>query len=163
MDHDWWLWVLGTACAIHVIEEHASGWQGWASRTFGKRLGVQPTWADFTATNSALLFVAVACAVVGWRAPWFAPSLPAVCVINAVLFHVGPSIAQRYPNPGVFTAVLFYLPLSTVVYVAAHRDGVVSLDTIVWSTVVGALLMALAMVTLILGKRFHYADVSVSE
>jgi hypothetical protein len=28
--HDWVLWILAAASALHVVEEHALGWQGWA-------------------------------------------------------------------------------------------------------------------------------------
>lgn len=163
MNHDWWLWVLGLATALHVMDEHASGWQGWAVRTFGKRLGVRPTWADFTVTNAALLFMSIATASVGWRAPWFALSLPALCLINAVVFHLLPSIVQKRPNPGIVTTMALYVPLSMVVYFAAHQDDVLSGQAILWSSVTGAVVMFLAIALLNIGTRFHYEDVPVTD
>jgi hypothetical protein len=44
--HDWVIWVLVAASALHVVEEHALGWQGWATQNFA-RIGVHPTWTDF--------------------------------------------------------------------------------------------------------------------
>jgi hypothetical protein len=158
VSHEWLLWVLTLASALHVMDEHALGWQGWAVKTFGHRFGVQPTWADFWATNTALLTIGVTCAAVGWRAPWFALAFPAVCLINAVFFHVVPTVVQKRPNPGMFTAVLLYIPISIWIYVEADRDGVLSTSAIVWSTVIGAALMVFAIVILRLGKHFGYPD-----
>ena len=117
--HDWVLWVLAVASALHVVEEHALGWQGWAAGSLGRRLGMVPTWMDFWPTNGFLIVFAIAAAAVGWRAPGFALALPAGLLINAVLFHVVPSIAARRPNPGCFTAVALYLPIGVWAYVAA--------------------------------------------
>ena len=44
--HDWVLWILLTASALHVVEEHALGRQGWATEALGRRIGVMPTWMD---------------------------------------------------------------------------------------------------------------------
>ena len=106
--HDWVLWVLAVASALHVVEEHALGWQGWAAGSLGRRLGMVPTWMDFWPPRRSD----------GGR-PDFALALPAGLLINAVLFHVVPSIAARRPNPGCFTAVALYLPIGVWAYVAA--------------------------------------------
>ena len=154
--HEWVLWILVTASAVHVVEEHALGWQGWADRTLGSRLDVHPTWADFWATNTALLTFGFAAAFVGWQAAWYALALPALCLINAVLFHALPSLVQRRPNPGVFTALALYLPLGIWCYVAAHRDHELSAGTAVASVLIGAVLMASAIGFLALKHRFAY-------
>lgn len=70
------------ASALHVVEEHALGWQGWAAQWLGQRLGIKPTWMDFWPTNDFLIVCAIAAAAVGWRAPAFALSLPAALLIN---------------------------------------------------------------------------------
>ena len=44
--HDWVLWILLTASALHVVEEHALGRQGWATEALGRRIGVMPTRMD---------------------------------------------------------------------------------------------------------------------
>jgi len=43
MSHDWVLWILVAAAALHVVEEHGSGWQGWAARVLAPRIGMAPT------------------------------------------------------------------------------------------------------------------------
>ena len=124
--HEWVLWVLLAASAFHVVEEHALGWQGWATRYFGARLGVRVTWSDFWATNAALVVFGLAAAEAGWQAPAFALAFPALCLINALFFHLLTSLTARRPNPGVFTAILLYVPLSIWAYVVAASDGVLS-------------------------------------
>jgi hypothetical protein len=156
--NDWVLWVLVTASALHVVEEHALGWQGWAARWLGGRLGVKPTWMDFWPTNGFLIVYGIAAAAVGRRAPAFALSLPAALLINTLSFHVLPSVTARRPNPGLFTAVLLYLPISIWAFVAAGDDGVLDAGTLALSVLVGAVGMTSVIAVLMLKKRFRYAD-----
>jgi hypothetical protein len=156
--HDWMLWILVAASALHVVEEHALGWQGWAAGALGRRLGVVPTWMDFWPTNGFLIVFGIAAAAVGWRAPGFALALPAALLINALLFHVLPSSVARRPNPGCFTAVALYLPIGAWAYVAAADDGMLDAGTLVLSFVLGAAGMASVIAVLVLQKRFRYAD-----
>jgi len=156
--HQWVLWVLVAATALHVVEEHALGWQGWASEEFGKRFGVKPTWTDFWVTNAALIVFGVACAMVGWRATGFSLGLASLCLINAVGFHLLPSLRAGTPNPGVFTAVALYIPIGIWAYIAAAADDRLSFGAFVLSALVGAAVMAAAVGMLILGRDLGYAD-----
>ena len=156
--HNWVLWILVAATALHVVEEHALGWQGWASEAFGRAFGVRPSWADFWATNAALIVFGVAAAMVGWKAAGFSLALPALCLINAIAFHIVPSIRAKAPNPGVFTASLLYVPIGVWAYLAASADNRLPFGAFVLSVAVGALVMAAAVVILLLGQRYGYAD-----
>jgi uncharacterized protein with HXXEE motif len=151
--HDWVLWILVAASALHVVEEHALGWQGWAAGVLARRIDMKPTWMDFWPTNGFLIVFGISAAAVGWRAPAFALALPGGLLINAVFFHVLPSIAARRPNPGCFTAVVLYLPIGVWSYVAASDDGMLDAGTLVLSVVLGAAAMASVIV-----MRFRYAD-----
>lgn len=163
MNHDWVLWILLTASAVHVVEERGLGWQGWAARTFAPRLGVAPTWLDFWATNGLLTVFGVSAAAVGWRAPAFALALPALALVNAVFFHIVPSIQARRPNPGLFTAVLLYIPIGIWSYVEASNDGVLNAGTVIGSIAIGTLSMAAVLVLLALQPHFRYPDVDPAE
>ena len=156
--HQWVLWVLLVASALHVVEEHALGWQGWASERLGPLLGVRPTWADFWATNAALIVFGIAAASVGWKAAGFSLGFAALALINAVLFHIVPSIQARHPNPGCFTAVALYVPIGVWAYVAAASDDRLSFGTVLLSLLVGAAAMAATLAFLVLGERVGYAD-----
>jgi hypothetical protein len=65
--HDWVLWILLAAIALHVVEEAALGWQGWAARWLGPRIGMVPQWMDFWPTNGYVIVLGVAVAAVGWK------------------------------------------------------------------------------------------------
>lgn len=156
--HQWVLWVLVAASAFHVVEERALGWQGWASEYFGERFGVRPTWADFWATNAALIVFGVACAMVGWKAAGFSLALAALALINAIGFHILPSLRAGAPNPGAFTAVALYVPIGVWAYLAAAADERLSFGTFVLSALIGAAAMAGAIAVLLLGREFGYAD-----
>jgi Protein of unknown function with HXXEE motif len=114
---------------------------------------------DFWPTNGFLIVIGISVAAVGWRAPGFALALPAALLINAVFFHLLPSITARRPNPGLFTAVVLYLPIGVWAYVAAGDEGVLDAGTVALSVVLGAAAMASVIVILALKKRFRYADV----
>lgn len=156
--HQWVLWVLLTASALHVVEEHALGWQGWASERLAPLIGVKPTWIDFWTTNAALIVFGIAAASVGWKAPAFSLAFAALALINAIGFHVVPSIQARHPNPGCFTAVLLYIPIGIWAFLAAGADDRLSAGTIFLSLLIGAVVMAAAIGMLVLGERVGYAD-----
>lgn len=156
--HQWMLWILVAASAIHVLEAHALGWQGWASEALDKRFGLKPTWADFWVTNAALIVFGVAAAMVGWKAPAFSLSFAALALINAVGFHILPSLRAGHPNPGVFSAVLLYVPIGIWAYAAAGADDQLSFGIVVGSLLIGAAVIASAVGLLLLGQRVGFAD-----
>ena len=94
------------------------------------------------------------------RRPHSRCRLPAVLLINTAFFHVLPSATARRPNPGLFTAVLRYLPIS--IWAPTWRLGTTGCSTrarVVLSVILGAAGMASVIVVLMLKKRFRYADV----
>jgi Protein of unknown function with HXXEE motif len=158
MAHEWVLWILVAASAMHVVEERALGWQGWATGYLGPRIGAVATWADFWATNMLLIVFGVSAAVVGWSAPAFALAFPALLLIDAVLFHLVPSLQASRPNPGLITVLLLYLPIGIWSYAAASSDGVLSFGAFLLSILIGALAMASAVAWLALAPRLGYPD-----
>lgn len=78
----------------------------------------------------------------GWRAPILSLSIPALTVINAVVFHLAPTLRFRRYSPGVITASLLYLPIALWVYDGAKRDGVLTGRVGIGASIAGAALMA---------------------
>jgi Protein of unknown function with HXXEE motif len=100
------------------LEEYLTGWQQWALQTLGI---VMPTMRFFVA-NAVLVVVALVFARVGWRRPRFSLVIPAATLVNAIFFHILPTIVQSHASPGVYTATLLYaLLLLGVVGCAARR------------------------------------------
>jgi hypothetical protein len=117
---EWTLWVVAASCALHVAEEFLTGWQAWAVEALGI---VMPT-APFLAANAVLVVAALALARVGWRRPALSLVIPAATLVNAVFFHIIPTLAQGRVSPGVYTASFLYLPFSSWAFLGAWRDGV---------------------------------------
>jgi hypothetical protein len=116
----WTLWVVAASCALHVAEEYSTGWQAWARETLGI---VMPT-TRFLVMNAVLVVAALTLARIGWRRPALSLVIPAATLVNAVFFHILPTIVQNRVSPGVYTATLLYLPFSSWAYLGAWRDGV---------------------------------------
>jgi hypothetical protein len=142
--NEWTLWVVAASCALHPIEEYFTGWQRWASQTLGI---VMPT-ALFVLMNAALLVAAVSFARIGWRRPTLSLIIPAATLVNAVFFHILPTVVQHRVSPGVYTATLLYLPFSSWAILGARRDGIPA-RTMAAALVAGTFLM----LAVVLGAR----------
>jgi len=158
--HEWIIWVLVAASALHVMEEHALGWQGWATSVMGKKLGVDFYWQDFYVTNAALFIVGIACAMVGWQFAAFALAFASLNIIDSLFFHILPSVRAKRLNPGCITAIILYLPLCFLCYWAASKDHVLTSNALWLSIAIGAFLMASALVGPKLRKSLGYPDVT---
>jgi hypothetical protein len=117
---EWTLSVVAVSCALHATEEYLTGWQEWARQTLGI---IMPT-TRFLAANAILVVAALLLARVGWRRPALSLLIPSATLVNAVFFHILPTIVQSRVAPGLYTAALLYVPFSTWALVGAARDGV---------------------------------------
>jgi hypothetical protein len=85
---------------------------------------------------------------------------PALALVNAVVFHIGPTLLQRRFSPGLITAVLLFLPIGIWSYYAAYLDRVLTLGVGVVSALGGAVLMAYPLVLLQIKKRLPSYETS---
>lgn len=145
MTREWTLWVVAAATALHAAEEYLTGWLDWAPWLLGIDL---PGWI-FLVMNLVLLVAAVAGARAGWRRPVASLVIPAATLINAVCFHILPTVVQGELSPGVFTSVALYLPFSSWALVGAARDGVPRR-----AIALGIGLGAVLMLTVVVGARW---------
>ena len=118
--NEWTLWVVAVSCALHVAEEYFTGWQRWAVETLGI---VMPT-PIFLLANAVLVVAAVSLASVGWKRPTLSLIIPAATLVNAIFFHILPTVLQGRVSPGLYTATVLYLPFSSWAFVGAWRDGI---------------------------------------
>ena len=142
--NEWTLWVVAAACPLHGTEEFFTGWQDWAREA----LGIVIPAGRFLAANALLILAALLLARLGWRRPVLSLLIPSLTLVNAVIFHILPTIVESRVSPGVYTATLLYLPFSSWALVGAARDGVPR-KAIATAFVAGALLM----VAIFLGAR----------
>lgn len=144
MSHEYVLWIAVAAYAIHMLEEYALNWRGWARQV----LKLPVDWSMFYLVNSLVVVLGICCAMVGWRAAWFSLSFPALMLINATLFHVAPVLATRVYSPGVATAVALFYPAAAWCYWGAWKDGSLTGASLLGSTLLGGALMASPIVLL---------------
>ena len=151
MSHEYILWIATAAYAVHMIEETMYNWQGWVRRV----LKLHSEWNEFYVVNAFVIVLGIYCAMVGWRQPAAALIFPAFMLVNGVLFHITPVLITRIFSPGLFTAVILFLPKGSWAYYGAWHDGVLSTSTVFISGVVGFLLMMFPIV-LQLTKRLPF-------
>ncbi len=138
MQHAFWLWLNTAFYAAHVLEEYAYDWKTWATRS----LGLAVDWTTFYIANAVVIILGICCAAVGWQLPAFSLSYPALMIINALVFHMLPTIAQRRFSPGLITAVVLFLPSASWTFYVAAQDGVLTVSNTLIAISAGALVMA---------------------
>jgi hypothetical protein len=151
------IWMSLIAYSLHILEEYTYNWKDWAVKV----LKLPVDWTNFYMTNAIFLFLGVGCGAVGFDAPWLTLAFPAGLCINAVFFHVMPSLVTKVYSPGTFSAVVFYFPLTYFTYKIAGNAGVSAKD-ITFSWIIGALFMAWPIV-LLKTKNLPFFNVSARK
>ncbi len=153
MNHSYILWIATVAYALHVMEEYAFDWKGWATHV----LKLPVDWVHFAIVNGIVIVLGVSCSSVGWALPAYALCLPALMLINATFFHVLPFLVTKGRfSPGLGTAVVLFYPIAIWAYYGAYLDGVLSATTLILSLILGAVLMASPIVMLKLRLRPYF-------
>jgi hypothetical protein len=157
MNNQWIFWVAMSAYAVHMMEEFFYDWKNWANHV----LNLPVDWSGFYVTNSAVLFLGIACSSVGWSQPWFALSFPALMLINAFFFHVLPFIRTKKFSPGLITAIILFFPIGIYSFHLAVEKGVQEKEMLS-AMLTGLLLMAFPIV-LLKTKNLPFFRQSVQE
>jgi hypothetical protein len=118
--HEWTLWAVAASCALHPIEEYFTGWQAWAART----LGITMPTPTLVVMNLMLVVMACVLARMGWKAPTLTLVIPAATLVNAIFFHILPTVVEKRTSPGIYTASILYVPFSMWAMLGAWFDGV---------------------------------------
>jgi hypothetical protein len=82
MLHDYVLWVMVVAYALHIVEEHSLDWKGWVKR----HANLDVPLADSYVVNAALVVGMIATAMIGWRLPELSLAPAALVLINGLFF-----------------------------------------------------------------------------
>jgi hypothetical protein len=139
---EWTLWVVAVSCALHAAEEYLTGWQAWAVGT----LGISMPTALFVTANAVLTAGAFVLASSGWSRPTLSLVIPSATLINAIFFHILPSVLQGRVAPGLFTAAFLYVPFSSWALLGARRDGVPR-AAIAWALAGGTVMMTAVVIS----------------
>lgn len=160
MKHEYILWISLFAYAFHIFEEKIFNWKYWAESSSGLK-GL--TWTDFYVANAAVVVTGLSAAMVGWRLPGFALTLPALQLINGIGFHLLPTLLQRRFSPGVITSTFLFLPVALWAYYGAWADGVLTVVQALLSFVIGAIIMTSPFAFLKIKASLNIPDESVTE
>jgi hypothetical protein len=137
MTHEYFLWIATLAYGLHINEELLFNWRGWA-RGF---LKLPAELNEFYVFNAFVVLFGAISAIIGWKCPALALAFPAFMLINAVFFHIFPVIIGRRFSPGLFTAIILFLPIAPLSYYGAFLDQSLKKNDIIISFVIGTLIM----------------------
>lgn len=141
------------AYAVHMMEEFSFNWRDWARAVI--KLPVE--WGDFYVTNAVVIVLGIAQA---FLAPTLAVAplgFASLMAINAIFFHILPVLVTKGRfSPGLFTAVVLFLPVAWIVWAKAIEDGLVNAQTAAIAILGAALLMAYPIVMLHLRSRPYF-------
>lgn len=146
-------WIAVAAYAVHMMEEFSFNWRDWARAVL--KLPVE--WGDFYVTNAVVIVLGIAQA---FLAPTLAVAplgFASLMAINAIFFHILPVLVTKGRfSPGLFTAVVLFLPVAWIVWAKAIEDGLVNAQTAAIAILGAALLMAYPIVMLHLRSRPYF-------
>jgi hypothetical protein len=146
-------WINMAAYAIHMLEEHTLDWRNWARAT----IGLPVEWSDFYVTNSIVVALGIAQAMLASELPLAPLSFAGLMLINAILFHIAPVIRSKGRfSPGLFTAVTLFLPLGVATFWTALSRGVADTGTAIAALVIGAVTMAYPIVLLRIKSKPYF-------
>jgi len=147
------VWLATAAYAVHMLEEFELDWRNWARAV----IGLPVEWSDFYVVNSIVVVLGIVAANLAGHWPALALAFPGLMLINAVFFHILPTIRTRGRfSPGLFTAVVLFLPIGVVCYHRALATDSVDVAGVVVSFVIAALLMASPIVLLHIKSRPYF-------
>lgn len=138
MSHEYFLWIATLAYGVHIVEEMLFNWRGWA-RGY---LNLPAEWNEFYVFNAIVVLYGCVSAVIGWKCPMLALSYPAFMLVNAVFFHLIPTLRSGRFSPGLITALLLFIPIASLTYYGASIDQVISVKSVAYSTLIGIIFMA---------------------
>ena len=148
-------WLALAAYAVHILEEYALDWRGWARAV----IGLPVEWGDFYVTNAAAVVLGIAQAGLAPTMPLGPLAFAALMFINAS-FHVLPFVRTRGRfSPGLATAALLFYPISLAAFFSAHAEGRLTVAVAVAAFAIGAALMAFPIALLRLKGRPYFRQV----
>jgi hypothetical protein len=115
------IWLLPAAYACHLLEEWFGGFPEWTARIIGSPL---PR-TSFLLINVVAFFLMVAAARATTRREahgWMGIAIATVLLINGMAHLLGSILTGTYA-PGLFTGVVLYLPLGTLVLLRAASQA----------------------------------------
>jgi len=146
-------WLALAAYGLHILEEYTFDWRNWARNV----LTLPVEWDHFYVTNALVVVLGAVAAELAATQPMLALAFPAVMLINATFFHVGPFLVTRGRfSPGLITAVILFYPIGIACFRRVAADGHFDSGTLAGALALGAALMAAPVVMLKAKDRLYF-------
>ena len=146
-------WLALAAYGLHILEEYTFDWRNWARNV----LTLPVEWDHFYVTNALVVVLGAVAAELAATQPMLALAFPAVMLINATFFHVGPFLVTRGRfSPGLITAVILFYPIGIACFRRVAADGHLDSGTLAGALALGAALMAAPVVMLKAKDRLYF-------
>jgi hypothetical protein len=146
-------WLALAAYGLHILEEYTFDWRNWARNV----LTLPVEWDHFYVTNALVVVLGAVAAELAATQPMLALAFPAVMLINATFFHVGPFLVTRGRfSPGLITAVILFYPIGSACFRRVAADGHLDSGTLAGALALGAALMAAPVVMLKAKDRLYF-------
>jgi hypothetical protein len=149
---NWVFWAFVGAAAIHVVEEYK--YPGGFIELMRR---LNPMWAPLVTVkfaaiiNALFLLLCVVGALMASKVLLFSLSVAGLLFVNT-LSHIMGAVRVKGYAPGVVSAVLLYLPLSSYAYYHFVSSGQLSVQGGIVSGLLGALCNAVPVVYLVLSR-----------
>lgn len=140
MEYQTLLIITIPAAMVHIAEEYKFGWIEWANNFI---TGV--TVKQFMIMNCLFVLLCIFAANLSRSVIVFSSSIFSLLLINS-LAHIAPTIKQKKYSPGLFSAILLFIPIGVVGYVSILNDDLMSLSEVVVSIIIGLFWMSVPFI-----------------
>lgn len=115
------LWLFVPAFAIHVTEEWFAGFTTWVAQVAGRAMP-DAAFLSINAIAMLLLIVGIRAAARSESNGWIAVTIATIALVNTVSHAAGSLLMQSY-SPGLFSAVVLYVPLGVLTMIRASEQA----------------------------------------
>ena len=134
------VWLAVAAYALHIMEERILNWPD----SVRKAMKLSFDHDNYRIITRVFFILGVVAAILLATTPVFALGFGVFLLINTVVFHIWPMIRTRKNSPGSITAILLFLPIVYMMYVATNLPPAGWL----WPIVIGVLITAFPLLLL---------------
>lgn len=108
-------WISIVVYSAHILEEYNLNWKKWVFSITKNNI----EWSDFLITNSIVVILGICFAMIGAKHLEISLMFTSLMFINAVFFHLLPTIIFRTFSPGLITSIILFIPLSVLIFINA--------------------------------------------
>lgn len=150
-------WIGLAAYSIHMLEEFGLNWRDWARNA----LHLPVELPDFYVTNFVVIVLGIAQAQLAAEVPLAALSFSALMLINGIFLHIIQTVRMGRYSPGLFTALLLFVPIGIAGFWKALSTGLVSPSAALIAFVVAIVVHAIPIAILLVKNKPFFDQTAV--